>query len=139
MKQTAILINPVQAHQVLAGIIWPFVKGWLIGNGTKLRVDVRPETRSTAQNARMWAMLTDISEQVIWHGRRLTSKEWKHVFSAALKKQDVVPGLEGGFVVLGQSTSSMSVREMAELQELMEAFGAERGVQFRAPESWGGR
>lgn len=31
----------------------------------------------------------------------------------------------------------MTKAEMCELQELMEAFGAERGVKFRAPEGWG--
>ena len=56
--------------------------------------------------------------------------EWKDVFSAALKKQKVVPGLDGGFVVCGQSTSRMSKREFSDLVELIYAFGAERGVVF---------
>ncbi len=30
----------------------------------------------------------------------------------------------------------MTKAEMAELQELMEAFGVEKGVQFTAPEGW---
>ena len=45
-------------------------------------------------------------------------------------------GLDGGFVVCGQSTSKMTKAEMCELQELMEAFGVEKGVRFRAPEGW---
>ncbi len=76
-------------------------------------------------------MLTDISRQVDWHGQKLTTEEWKDVFSAALKRTKVVPGLDGGFVVCGQSTSRMSKAEMAELQTLMEAFGAERDVKFK--------
>jgi hypothetical protein len=43
-----------------------------------------------------------------------------------------VPGLDGGFVVLGQSTSKMTKAEMCDLQTLMEAFGAEKGVRFSA-------
>jgi hypothetical protein len=93
-------------------------------------VEIKPRTRSLDQNARLWAMLTDISRQVDWYGRNLQPEEWKHVFSASLKKQDVVPGLDGGFVVLGQSTSRMTVREMSDLMELMSAFGAERDVRF---------
>jgi len=77
-------------------------------------------------------MLTDISKQVDWYGRKLSPDDWKHVFSAALKKQDVVPGLDGGFVVLGLSTSKMTKAEMCDLQTLMEAFGAEKGVRFSA-------
>ena len=97
-------------------------------------LELKPETRSIAQNARLWAMLTDISEQVNWYGRKLTQEEWKHVFTAAISKQEVVKGIDGGFVVLGKSTSKMTKGEMAELQTLMEAFGAEHGVKFSAPE-----
>lgn len=93
-------------------------------------VTFRPPTRSLDQNARMWAMLTDVSEQVEWYGRKLSPEAWKCVFSASLKKQDVVPGLHGDFVVIGQSTSQMTIREMSDLMELMAAFGAERGVKF---------
>ena len=50
----------------------------------------------------------------------------------AQSKQDVVPGIGGGFVVLGKSTSSMTKSEMSELQELIAAFGAERNVRFKA-------
>ena len=79
-------------------------------------------------------MLTDVSRQVIWHGQRLSKEEWKDVFTAAMKRQKVVPGIDGGFVVLGSSTRRMTVAEMGELMELMEAFGTQQGVQFTAPE-----
>lgn len=91
---------------------------------------VSPKTRTLEQNARLWAMLTDISRQVEWYGKKLSPDAWKCVFSASLKKQDVVPGLHGDFVVIGQSTSQMTVREMTDLIDLMSAFGAERGVRF---------
>ncbi len=91
-----------------------------------------PKTRSWLQNRRMWAMLRDVSQQVDWHGQRLHDSEWKDVFTAALKRQKVVPGIDGGFVVLGSSTSRMTVAEMGELMELMEAFGAQQGVRFTA-------
>lgn len=111
-----------------------FAKGKLMTNRRKLTIEVKDVNRSLEQNARMWAMLDDVSRQVDWYGRKLTPEEWKHVFSASLKKQDVVPGLDGGFVVLGLSTSKMTIREMGELMELMEAFGAQKGVRFSCPE-----
>lgn len=95
---------------------------------------IRERTRSLEQNARMWAQLEDISRKVDWYGQRLTKEEWKDVFSAALKRQKVVPGLDGGFVVCGQRTSNMGKREMSDLLELMNAFCAERGVKLSAPE-----
>jgi len=79
-----------------------------------------------------YGSLSEISAQVDWYGRKLTAEEWKHVFTASLSKQDVVPGIDGGFVVLGKSTSSMTVSEMCELQTLMEAFGADKGLRFPA-------
>lgn len=127
------LWEPVQAHKALAGI-WPNVKALLMA-GHRLVIEVKPETRSTAQNARLWAMLTEISEQVDWYGRKLSPEDWKHVFSASLRQLDVVPNLNGtGFVALGQSTSRMTKAEMSDLQTLMEAFGAEKGVRFSAVE-----
>lgn len=92
------------------------------------------KTRSLQANARMWAMLSDISSQVIWYGQKLAAEEWKDVLTAGLKRQKVVPGIDGGFVVIGARTSTMTVKKMAELMELMEAFGAQQGVRFAAPE-----
>jgi hypothetical protein len=122
------LINPVQARQ-------PFEQAWMLAKsllmaGHRLTLEVRPEKRSDAQNRRLWAMLGEIARQVDWYGQKLTAEEWKHVFSASLAKQKVVPGLDGGFVVLGLSTSKMTKGEMSDMQTLMEAFGAEKGVTF---------
>jgi len=122
------LYSPTQARQ-------PFEQAWnlaksLLMAGHRLTLEVKPEKRSDAQNRRLWAMLTEISRQVDWYDQKLTAEEWKHVFSASLSKQKVVPGLDGGFVVLGLSTSKMTKGEMSDMQTLMEAFGAERGVTF---------
>jgi hypothetical protein len=38
--------------------------------------------------------------------------------------------VDGGFVVLGSSTSKMTKGEMSELIELAYAFGATHGVEF---------
>jgi hypothetical protein len=96
-------------------------------------VEIKQRTRSTEQNSRMWAMLTEVSRQVEWYGQKLTPEEWKEVFTASLKKQKVVPGIDGGFVVLGARTSTMTRQEHADLTMLIEAFGAERGVRFEDP------
>lgn len=94
-------------------------------------VTVKPPTRTGEQNNLLWSLLSDIAAQVVWHGRKLPPESWKHIFSAALKKQEVVPNIDGtGFVILGLSTSRMTKGEMSELIELITAFGAERGVSF---------
>ena len=93
-------------------------------------VTLAEPTRTLDQNSLLWPLLTEVSKQVDWYGNKLTADEWKDVFSAALKKQKVVPGLDGGFVVCGQSTSRMGKREFSDLVELIYAFGAGRGVVF---------
>ncbi|HBN7750273.1 TPA: recombination protein NinB, partial [Pseudomonas aeruginosa] len=89
-----------------------------------------------AQNRRMWAMLRDISQQVEWYGRKLDDESWKHVFSAAVQQQDAVPGINGGFVVLGVSTRKQSKKWFNEMFLVMESFAAERGVKFTTRDYW---
>lgn len=98
--------------------------------GHRFDVVIRPEKRSTAQNRRMWAMLTDLSEQIVWHGQKLSADDWKTMCTAALKSQRVLPGIEGGFVVMGESTSAMTIAEMTELMDFIEAFGTQQNVEF---------
>jgi hypothetical protein len=95
-------------------------------------VRVTEPTRSLEANAALWSFLNDISEQVIWHGRKLDSTSWKHIFTSSLKKMDIVPNLDGtGFVALGLSTSKMTKSEMSNLLELIQAFGAQHNVKFK--------
>jgi len=98
---------------------------------------MREEVRSDAQNRRMWAMLRDISRQVEWYGQKLTDEDWKHIFSASVQKQRAVPGLDGGFVVLGVSTRRQSKRWFSDMFMVMEAFAAERQVKFTTADHWG--
>ena len=93
-------------------------------------VTIHEPTRNLEQNAALWAALSDISKQVEWYGQRLTPDEWKDVFTASLKRQKVVPGLDGGFVVCGLSTSKMGKSEFSQLLDLAYAFGAEKEVKF---------
>jgi hypothetical protein len=103
--------------------------------GKGVCVTVSEKTRSLAQNSLLWALLRDVSSQLIWYGKKLSPEAWKCVFSASLKKQEVVPGLHGDFVVIGQHTSQMTISEMTDMIALIEAFGAERGVKFSAPDA----
>lgn len=107
-----------------------------LGFERSYQIEAKPMTRTLEQNRLLWQCLTDISQQVIWHGQRLSPEDFKHIFSAALNQQRVVPNLDGnGFVVLGQSTSRMSVAQMSEMIELMHAFGAQNGVGFKDSEN----
>lgn len=105
---------------------------WIAKAPRNTRVEFKLAKRSLPQNARMWAMLTDVASQVTWHGQKLTPDDWKLVFLDALKREvRVVPALDSkGFVNLGRSSSDLSKQEMGDLMELIAAFGAEHGVRF---------
>jgi hypothetical protein len=90
------------------------------------RVTIGPPLRNLDQNAALWALLGEVAERVVWHGQKLDAAEWKDMFTAALKRQKVVPGLDGGFVVLGSSTSKMTKPEFSDLLEFVNAWAAER-------------
>lgn len=113
---------------------WKWIKAMLIA-GHRLSFEVRKATRSTDQNSMWWSILTDISRQVDWpvdgKTQKLSPEEWKDILSAGLKRtQRVAQGIEGGWVMLGQRTSRMTVAEMSELCELAWAFGAQHGVSW---------
>ena len=55
--------EPVQAHKAIQAQVWPQLKAMLMA-GHRMVVEVKPETRSLEQNARLWALLTEVSEQV---------------------------------------------------------------------------
>ena len=93
-------------------------------------VRISEPTRTLESNALLWVLLGEVSKQVEWYGSKLTAEEWKDVFSASLKKQKAVPGIDGGFVVCGQRTSKMTKSEFSDLIELIYAFGAIKGVNF---------
>ena len=86
--------------------------------------------RSIGQNALMWALLGDISRQVEWHGQKLSKKDWKWIFTAAIRRQRMVPALDGGVVYLGEPTSGMSKKEMTDLIDLILSFGADHDVAW---------
>lgn len=121
MKQIFVLAHEIARQRAIAA-----VKNAPEG----YQVVVSEPKRSSSQNAALWAALTDISQQVVWHGQKLSPDDWKNIFSASLKKQRAAPGLDGGWVVFGESTSRMSKKELSDLLALIEAFGAEHDVKF---------
>lgn len=122
MKKVYRLVHDT-ARRLAADMCLQAPDGWV--------VTIQEPTRSLEQNSRLWVLLSAVSEQVEWYGKKLTPENWKNVFSASLKKQEVTPGIDGGFVVMGISTSKMSKRELGDLMTLIEAFASERNVKFK--------
>lgn len=96
------------------------------------RVEFKKARRTLSQNSRMWAMLTDVADQVRHNGRTYTPDQWKVLFMHACGREvQFIPSLDGAtFIPWGQSSSDLSKEEMSELIEFMFAWGAEKGVVF---------
>ena len=114
-------IQIIQRVDLSAGYVWT----------------MKDEGRTDPQNRRMWALLRDISRQVEWYGQMLKDEDWTHIFSASVQQQRAVPGLDGGFVVLGVSTSKQSKKWFNDMFAVIEAFAAEEGVKFTTADHWG--
>jgi hypothetical protein len=136
-KARIICHSPTQAHKALTDIIWPFVKANTF-NGTKIVVEAKPENRSLDQNALLHAALTDIANQVVWHGQKLSMEVWKRLCVASWLRENnenpmLIPALDGhGVDIIFEKTSKLSTKQCASLVEWCFAFGAEHGVNFRA-------
>lgn len=102
-------------------------------------VTIREPTRNLDQNAALHAHLSDIAEQVEWHGKRLSLDVWKRLCTAAWLREigespEMVPALDGkGFDVIFERTSKLTVKQMSSLLEWVTAFGAQNGVRFSNP------
>lgn len=96
------------------------------------RVTIQEPKRTTEQSDRMWAMLTEVSEQATLGGAEYAPEDWKCIFMAQLGHESkFLPRLEGaGYTPVGFRSSQLSKREMSDLMELIAAWGAQHGVEF---------
>jgi hypothetical protein len=131
-KQVFTLVSPIVRRNA----------AYAIANAPEgYRCEIRPKTRTLAQNDLLWSVLTDISKQVefVVNGAlvKVSPEEVKDILTAGLKREmRMAQGIDGGMVILGQRTSKMSVRQLVELIELAHAFGTQRGVEW-SPTSLG--
>jgi len=93
-------------------------------------VRIQPPTRNLEQNAKFHAICDDIAKSGIqWAGKRRSAAEWKVLLisghaTATKEGAEMVPGLEGEFVNLRESSALMSVKRASSLIEYTLAFQA---------------
>jgi len=90
-------------------------------------------TRSLEQNARMWAMLTDVSKQTSLDGRKFTKDQFKLIFmNEAGWDVTFLPQLKGsGMFPAGYSSSALTIRQMTVLMQSIQVYGDEQGVRWK--------
>lgn len=93
-------------------------------------VNIRAATRTTDQNAKMWAMLSDVSRAKP-QGRMHTPEVWKCLFMHACGHAvQFQVGLDGLPFPVGFSSSALTKAQMSDLIEFIYAYGAEHGVRW---------
>ena len=98
-------------------------------------VDIKPMTRTRAQNDAQWPILKAFSLQVQWpvNGAMtwLDPEDWKAILTAAYRKETarVAQGWDGGMVMLGMRTSKMDKRQFSEWLDWLNAAAATKGVK----------
>lgn len=127
------LRDPQTGHTELMRA-WHWAKAMLMA-GHRLTLEIKQATRSAEQNNLFWSLLGDLSRQCEWavDGQmvKLSPEDVKHILTASLKRhQRMARGIDGGLVILGQSTSRMTVAEMADLITLGHAYGDSHGVRW---------
>jgi len=108
------------------------LRRWVDAAPLGFRVEFKEPTRSLEQNDRLWALLAIISKTARINGMAYDPEAWKCIFMRAMGKEaQFLPTLDGlQFFPTGFRSSDLSVREMSDLQTLMEAYAAEQGISL---------
>jgi hypothetical protein len=125
MKQTYRLVHAEARRRALDGVR-DAPEGWV--------VTVGEPSRSGEQSAKFHAICNDIAKsKLVWAGKRRNSVEWKCLLVsghsvATGQGAEVIPGIEGEFLNIRESTASMSRQRGASLIEYALAFCAMNGI-----------
>lgn len=94
-------------------------------------MNIKPGTRTTSQNAMMWACLSDIARAKP-EGRSMSPEMWKAAFMSALGHEIVwQPGIDGSPPFpAGFRTSRMTKAQMADLLTFILSYGDRHGVRW---------
>jgi hypothetical protein len=90
--------------------------------------------RTTEQNAKLHALLTDISQQREWAGKHIDVEAWKRLMVAAWERAnkhpaEFYPAIDGqGFDVVYRRTSRLAKQDMIDLIEYVTAWAVDNGI-----------
>jgi hypothetical protein len=96
-------------------------------------VRITPPNRNLEQNAKFHALCCDASKHLLFMGKKRTPEEWKFLFcsghaQATKQGYEIVPGLEGEWCNIRESTAAMSKARMSSLIEYTTAYITMQGV-----------
>lgn len=96
---------------------------------------VEEPKRTLDQNARLWAMLSDVSVAMP-EGRRHTPEDWKAIFMNACGWEvQFIAGLDGRPFPTGFRSSRMTKRQMGDLIDFIQSYGDQHGIRWSNPQA----
>ena len=128
-----VLHDAQQGYQIITRA-WTAAKPYLLA-GHRLEVVITPEKRSSEASAKFHAICGQLAKsRILWFGKPRSAADWKVLLvsghAVATKEgADVIPGLEGEFVNIRESTALMSRSRSASLIDYSLAYCAAKGVE----------
>ena len=130
MSRPLVILNTKANRQTAAN--------WCMNAPEGTQVEFRERLRTDDQNRKMWASLTDLARQRPFHnGVKMSPDTYKAMLMHALGHETrFIPTLDGdGVFPLGFRSSRLTIPEMSDLLELLQAFAAREGVTLNQTEA----
>ena len=135
MSKIVLKITGDTAHRAICSHVMKAPLGYV--------VTIAEPSRNLEQSAKFHAICSDIAKQKEFAGKLRTPDQWKVLLisgHAVVTKQgsEMLPGLEGEWCNLRESSARMSMKRMASLIEYSQAYADMNGVKLSdsAPERW---
>ncbi len=99
-------------------------------------VEIKPKTRSLEQNAMLHSILQTVASKIQWANSYRDAETWKRLLIAAWLRArgetvELLPAIDNhGVDVVFRHTSKLSVEEMSEFLEYVQAWAVEQGIQI---------
>jgi hypothetical protein len=125
MQKTIVLRGDQQAQS-----LWAFLKNnWraMADAGKPLAVSITEakSKRSTDQNRRYWALVTDIAEQAWVDGKQFSKEAWHELLARQFGVCKEVTLPDGEIVLVRESTGDMDVATFGAYMTKIEVFAAQ--------------
>lgn len=103
---------------------------------TGYAVEIKPKNRTLEQNSKLHVLIQEISQKVVWAGKKQEVETWKRLLTAAWLRArgepvEMLPAIDGyGVDVVFRPTSKLTVEEMSELIEYIQAWAVGQGIEI---------
>ena len=98
-------------------------------------ITLREKVRTSEQNSLLHALISAVAKSGLhFAGSERSVEEWKMIFVsghsiATGQKTEIIPGIEGEFINVRESTATMGVKRLSSIVEYIQAFAYTHGIE----------